>query len=225
MSGRKPLDPATKAEHRQESLRRYAENAPTHAASPSGGGCLVKYRDKHREAIREADTARRARQYIEKAGAEAFDVKKDRKFLARTQRAHEGHPPPPRPRPQNRRPDLLARRGPNRPHALPHSARSAVPQTQVGRRHVSSSPEREQHIAVARPSKRRRTSPSPLPRSSESDSQHDSDADTEAPPPRKKLPTWALPPCRCGTPGCPQCACVCPVATTWTTWMDHECAH
>ncbi|KAJ7430146.1 hypothetical protein B0H11DRAFT_2247748 [Mycena galericulata] len=175
MSGRKPLDPATKAEHRQESLRRYAEKnrdslreaarlrmrrlrAAAAASSSKRQQSLktaARYRDKHREAIREADTARRARQYIEKAGAEAFDVKKDRKFLARTQRAHEGHPPPPRPRPQNRRPDLLARRGPNRPHALPHSARSAVPQTQVGRRHVSSSPEREQHIAVARPSKRR----------------------------------------------------------------------
>ncbi|KAJ7446847.1 hypothetical protein B0H11DRAFT_2248613 [Mycena galericulata] len=120
--GRKRLDPATKAEHRRETLRRYAEKnkaalreaarlrmqrlRATAAQSPRLKASMrqkslqsaAKYRERNREAIRVADAVRRAKKYIETSSLEAFNTKNDRRFLARTQRAHEGRPPPSRPR-------------------------------------------------------------------------------------------------------------------------------
>ncbi|KAJ7486246.1 hypothetical protein B0H11DRAFT_2231160 [Mycena galericulata] len=109
MPGRKPLDPDMKAKHRQETLRRYAEKnkealreaarlrmqrlrAAAAASSITKAAMqrkarmsAAKYRERHRDAIREADTIRRAKKYMETGGVEAFDVKNARKFLARTQ--------------------------------------------------------------------------------------------------------------------------------------------
>ncbi|KAJ7913297.1 hypothetical protein B0H13DRAFT_1873979 [Mycena leptocephala] len=57
----------------------------------------AKYRETHRDKIREADKLWRAKLYISAHGAEAFDEKQDHPHLVKTQRRHEGRPPPRRP--------------------------------------------------------------------------------------------------------------------------------
>ncbi|KAJ7711505.1 hypothetical protein B0H16DRAFT_1745118 [Mycena metata] len=110
--GRKPLDPAIKAERRRASLCRYAEksgrtvklyvwlqglraaatDSPQIQASAHRRALqsAAKYREKNRTAIREADELRRAQKYIDEAGLEAFDQKTLRKSKPRTQEEREG---------------------------------------------------------------------------------------------------------------------------------------
>ncbi|KAJ7467009.1 hypothetical protein FB451DRAFT_1401860 [Mycena latifolia] len=105
--GRKPLDENQKRERRQASLAKYAEknraalaNSDDMVASHRKKLALkaaARYRERNREAIRAADTVRRARQYIKKEGLEAFDEKSSRKYLTKTQRRNEGRPALPRP--------------------------------------------------------------------------------------------------------------------------------
>ncbi|KAJ7834172.1 hypothetical protein B0H13DRAFT_2370001 [Mycena leptocephala] len=58
----------------------------------------ARYREKHREEIRATDTLRRAKAYLVANGTEAFDEKIARPQMAKTQKRHEGRPPPQKPR-------------------------------------------------------------------------------------------------------------------------------
>ncbi|KAJ7601479.1 hypothetical protein DFH06DRAFT_1352768 [Mycena polygramma] len=87
-------------EQGRASLRAAAAESPTVKLSlkRSGLQAAARYRDRNRKTIREKDSIRRARKYIETSGLEAFDEKTERKLMGKTQRRYEGRPPPPRPR-------------------------------------------------------------------------------------------------------------------------------
>ncbi|KAJ7887144.1 hypothetical protein B0H13DRAFT_1888934 [Mycena leptocephala] len=193
--GRKPLDPAVKAERCRASLRRYAEkNAESlreaarvrmqrlraaAAESPpvvqaaircKALNAAAKYRDRKQATIHAADGLRRAKKYIEQSGLEAFDEKNSRQYMAKTQRRHEGFPPPrPRvtPRPTERE---RSSRSPE-PAARLHGRRSPHPQGRTlflapSRQRRSSSPEDQPVAPPPRPlslKRRRPSSPDSIP--------------------------------------------------------------
>ncbi|KAJ7115647.1 hypothetical protein C8R43DRAFT_1138102 [Mycena crocata] len=105
-TGRKRLKPEVRAERRQESLQRYAENFrdKVKASGPASvrehraqvRETAARYRESHRADIRVAAALRRAKNYIEADGLEAFEEKRERPHMARTQRKHERRAPPPR---------------------------------------------------------------------------------------------------------------------------------
>ncbi|KAJ7169175.1 hypothetical protein C8R43DRAFT_1121067 [Mycena crocata] len=113
-TGRKRLKPDIKAEHRRDTLRRYADknqqklrdaarvlSEPT-SMNPAQPLCVLI---EPRLANQRPDTARGiattyalpTTTYIETQGIEAFDEKRQRPHMSKTQRRHEGRPPPPRP--------------------------------------------------------------------------------------------------------------------------------
>ncbi|KAJ7698132.1 hypothetical protein B0H17DRAFT_1130052 [Mycena rosella] len=117
--GRKSLNPDEKLERRRATLAKYAlknreklqesacqrmrrKRAALTDADKMSVKCAkgkvhesaARYRESNHEAIRTADTMRRARKYIAENGVEASDEKSSRKHLAKTQRCHEGQPPP-----------------------------------------------------------------------------------------------------------------------------------
>ncbi|KAJ6449024.1 hypothetical protein C8R47DRAFT_1230812 [Mycena vitilis] len=147
--GRPPKDPETKATRRQAALQRYAtknadslrasarsrmqalrsrraldevDNDGPSAQSLRAKASAAKYRESHREGIREADRLRRARSYIKEHGVEAFDEKRGRGYMTKTQKLHEGHSPAARVRPplRKRLDDAPAMRPPFRKRFDPH---------------------------------------------------------------------------------------------------------
>ncbi|KAJ7856282.1 hypothetical protein B0H13DRAFT_2357455 [Mycena leptocephala] len=125
--GRLPLDPDIKAEHRRQTLARYAaKNCETlrdsarermkclrasHTSEASEKSAskhrrralaaAARYRERHRDGIHEKDRLRRATALIAKEGTEAFNEKVERPYMRKTQQRHEGRPPPRKPRTEN----------------------------------------------------------------------------------------------------------------------------
>ncbi|KAJ7429658.1 hypothetical protein B0H11DRAFT_1944445 [Mycena galericulata] len=98
---------------------------------------------------------------------------------------------------------------PSRPPRLSHSAGQLRPPR----------PSR----AVSPPSRKEKPRPShPHPHRAASHEHSEEMEGIEDERPARRLPAWAMPVCVCGTPGCPQCACVCPMSTTWTDWLGHK---
>ncbi|KAJ6587574.1 hypothetical protein DFH09DRAFT_1074796 [Mycena vulgaris] len=87
--GRKPLDPEQKAHRRQAALAKYALN---HRAALAEADEQIVRQQKAR-AHTGTKFGGQIRGYIEQQGLEAFDKKTTRKFLAKTQRRHEGQMP------------------------------------------------------------------------------------------------------------------------------------
>ncbi|KAJ7511756.1 hypothetical protein B0H11DRAFT_1899290 [Mycena galericulata] len=131
--GRKPLDPQVKAEHRRETLRRYADRnklalreaarirmkRTTALKLVRSAGSVLRLLTPPKLPFEatpssllpdiEKETARPfakpTQKYIEKDGAEAFDEKTTRKLMAKTQHRNEGRPPLRRPRPPIAQPE------------------------------------------------------------------------------------------------------------------------
>ncbi|KAJ7025310.1 hypothetical protein C8F04DRAFT_1269337 [Mycena alexandri] len=104
--GRRPLDAETKANNRKLSLQRYASKlrarnseivvsegmTPQHVLRARA--CRAVYRESHRKEGRARDTLRRQTALLNKDGAEALDEHIQRPYMAKTQKRHEGRPPP-----------------------------------------------------------------------------------------------------------------------------------
>ncbi|KAJ7119376.1 hypothetical protein C8R46DRAFT_1050804 [Mycena filopes] len=109
--GRPALDPEIKAQHRRESLQRYAaKNSERLRLAARSRMQKVRafnaeivvsqgYTPKHRLAARASSAKYRERRYLKEHGAEALDEQIERPHMTRTQKHHEGRPPPPRPSP------------------------------------------------------------------------------------------------------------------------------
>ncbi|KAJ7090452.1 hypothetical protein C8R44DRAFT_891903 [Mycena epipterygia] len=111
------LGPETKAIHRREALKRYAEKhktelrasaqrrmqrlrakPPSQAQKDRQSASNTKYRKKNQAGIRAADALRRAKKGIEE-GAESYEKCARHPLMAKTQRKHEHRRPSPQPQP------------------------------------------------------------------------------------------------------------------------------
>ncbi|KAJ7840361.1 hypothetical protein B0H13DRAFT_2366297 [Mycena leptocephala] len=71
----------------------YTNLTEEHHPSTTRPSSAAKYREKHRDKIRAADTSRRATSYLAANGTEALDKKVERPYMTKTQKRHEGRPP------------------------------------------------------------------------------------------------------------------------------------
>ncbi|KAJ7100785.1 hypothetical protein B0H15DRAFT_796483 [Mycena belliarum] len=170
---RVPADPEVKAQRRQEALARYrashAESLRTSSrkrmaqrrAEPVSGElqderhekkleAAAVYRDRNREAIREADTERRRQAYIEENGLAAYKARELLRYVNKTQGVNEEHPPPRRPAPV-----LLTNQRKRRKLAIERPSEPSAPADASTHEEGATCP----RAGLADPSKRRKQRP------------------------------------------------------------------